>query len=61
MRHAELVLAVGEFDAVLDIRHFLAEGGEPGDAALGALHEFGELRPEQVEPCIGEAAEIGMS
>src|SRR5262245_61282710 len=58
-RHAELVLAVGELDTVFDVRHFLAERSETRDAALCTLHEISERLTEQVEPRVGEAAQIG--
>ncbi len=57
-RHTELILGIGHFNAVFDIRHFLAERGQTRDAALGALHELRQFRTEQIQPRIGETAEI---
>src|SRR5262249_223202 len=58
-RHSELVLAIGKLDAVFDIWHLLTESSETRDAAFCTLHEIGERLAEQVEPRIGEAAQMG--
>ena len=57
-RHAEFVLVARELDAVLDVRHLLAEGVDPGEPARRAFHERGELGTEQINPCIGNAAKF---
>ena len=57
-RHAELVLVARELDAVLDVRHFLAERPDAGQPARGAFHESREVGTEQVETGIGIAAEV---
>src|ERR1700716_3585869 len=57
-RHAELVLVARELDAVLDVRHFLAERPDAGQPARGAFHESRKVGTEQVETGIGIAAEV---
>src|SRR5437660_68006 len=57
-RHAELVLVARRLDAILHVRHFLPKSVDARQPARGALHERVEVGTEQVEPRIGEPAEV---
>ena len=57
-RHAKFVLVARQLDAVFRVRHFLPESVDARQPARGALHERVQVGAEQVEPRIGEAAEV---